>query len=88
MLIKRTRMFDSIDTIHFVEYHFCGFIAHKKGFTNKLLSSFAPFSNNKAAWHILGFRFTKTYGFVSKTRQEINGWYTKDKNLVSKLRQL
>lgn len=74
--------------IGFNAYTFWGFIGHKKGFANKWFTSLIPFSSGKAAWHFLGFRFTKDYGYVSLERNEINGWHTTDYALVDKLRNL
>ena len=85
--ICRLKTWENQYTIGFNEYQFWGFIGHKKGFTNRLLSTIIPFSSNKGAWHILGFRFTKSPIYVSKINQEINGWYTTDKKLVEKLRK-
>ena len=85
--ICRVKSWENDHSIGFDEYQFWGFIGHKKVFTNKFFTSIIPFSNGKAAWHILGFRFTKSMIYVSKDHQEINGWYTKDKELVEKLRK-
>lgn len=85
--IYRVKTWENDHHIGFNEYHFWGFVGHKKAFTNTLLSSLIPFSGGKAAWHILGFRFTKSFVYVSKDRQEINGWHTKDRKLVEKLRK-
>jgi hypothetical protein len=85
--IFRVKSWENKYHIGFDEYHFLGFIGHKKGFTNRFFSSIIPFSNGKGAWHIFGFRFTKSPIYVSKNQQEINGWYTDDKKLVEKLRK-
>ena len=85
--ICRVKSWENDYNIGFDEYNFHGFIGHKKGFPKRFFSSFIPFSHGKAAWHFLGFRFTKSNVYVSKTRQEINGWYTDDKALVEKLRK-
>jgi hypothetical protein len=86
--ILRLKTWEDNYRIGFNEYTFWGFIGHKKGFTDKWFSTIVPFSNEKAAWHFLGFRFTKTPSFVHKQYNEINGWYTNDKSLVNKLRNL
>ena len=84
----RVKTWENNHTIGFNAYNFWGFIGFKKGFSDKLLSSIIPFSKGKAAWHFLGFRFTKDFGYVSKERNEINGWYTTEYDLVKKLRNL
>lgn len=76
---------------HFIfyhEYNFFGFIGNRNGFTQKWFSSLIPFRDGRVAWHFFGFRLTKHLSYVSKHRPEIGGWYTKDHNLVKKLREL
>lgn len=84
--ICRVKISENNYNVYFNEYTFWGFVGNKKGFTKRFFSSIIPFSSNKGAWHFFGFRFTKQLIYVSKTRQEINGWYTHDKALVEKLR--
>lgn len=86
--ILRKKTHQTENFIYFNEYNFFGFIGRKKGFINKWWDGLIPFAKNKAAWHFLGFRFTKTPKYVSTHRNEVNGWYTTDSDLINKLRNL
>jgi hypothetical protein len=88
ILIFRKKTSETEHIICYNEYHFWGFIAHKKAFTHRWFNGIIPFADNLAAWHFFGFRFTKTHGYVSKHRDEISGWHTYDKVLIKKLRSL
>lgn len=84
----RVKTWENEYALGFNEYTFWGFIGNKKGFTNKWFNSLIPFSKGLVAWHILGFRFTKSPSYVDKRYQQIGGWWTNDKALVTKLRNL
>lgn len=88
MTISRVKTWEDESHIGFNEYTFWGFMGHKKGFTNKWFQCFIPFSDGRVAWHFLGFRFTKSPSYVDKRYQQIGGWWTSDKALVEKLRNL
>jgi hypothetical protein len=88
LLILRHKTWQNSYSIGFYEIHFWGFIGHKKGFQKRFFTSLIPFNDKKAAWHFFGFRFTKTECNVSKERNEINGWYNQDTQLIKKLRAL
>ena len=84
----RVKTWENEYALGFNEYIFWGFIGHKTGFKNKWFSNLIPFSNGRLAWHFLGFRFTKSPSYVDKRYQQIGGWWTNDKALVDKLRNL
>jgi hypothetical protein len=88
ILIFRKKVAESDHHLFYNEYQFWGFIGFKNGFKNSWFTSFIPFTNGHAAWHFLGFRFTKSPMYVSKVNSEINGWYNPDKVLIQKLRKL